>query len=53
MKGVMQNMIDDELCQEIALFRYGLIAPLINQDLKEGERYSLAAQISKKTNYKM
>jgi len=41
-------MIDEKLSQEIALFRYGLIAPLINKDLKEGERYALARELSKK-----
>lgn len=46
-------MLDEELSQEIALFRYGLIAPLINKDLKEGERYALAKELSNKTDYKI
>lgn len=42
-------MIDKDLGDEIALFRYGVIAPLINQDLKTGEKYALAKELSKKT----
>lgn len=42
-------MIDEKARQDIMLFRYGVIAPLLNVDLKPGEQFALIQELSKKS----
>jgi putative transposase len=44
--------MEETLRNEIAAFRFGLIAPVIQRNLKQGERYALLREISKQ-NYKI